>query len=93
MKTPSSKPTRWCMPVCGLVLAGLLSACGASSNYDEPAPPPVVVDDTKVPASATVSVSAYASYTGSLAKSETKSPLDVNAVVPPTSETEAPMPM
>jgi hypothetical protein len=91
MKTPliRPKPTRWFAAACGLALAGLLSACGSSSNYDEPVP--VVVDDTKVPASATVSVSAYASYAGSLAKSETKTPLDVNAVVPPTSETDIPV--
>jgi hypothetical protein len=89
MKIPQSSPTRMLVVVFGLALAGLLSACGSSSNYDEPVP--VVVDNTKVPASATVSTGAYASYAGSLAKSETKSPLDVSAVVPPTSETEVPM--
>jgi len=65
----------------------LLAACGDDSA-DVPAPPP---DANEVPASATASSMAYTQYTGSLAKSETASPLDVSKVAPPTSETEAPL--
>ncbi len=60
----------------------LLAACGDS------------VDDTlvsnEVPASAMESSRAYAAYVGSLAKDDTATPLEVNNVKAPTTETEEP---
>ena len=67
-------------------LAATLAACGDSPPDAEVTPP----ESTEVPASATASTRAYATYTGSLAPSETGSPLDVSKVTPPTSETEEP---
>lgn len=67
----------------------LLAACGDNpADAPETPPPPV----TEVPASATVSATAYTQYAASLQPSETASPLGVNLVAtPPTSETEAPV--
>lgn len=73
----------------GVVL--LLAACGDSPNAELPAPP--VASSNEVPASATASVASYAQYAGSLPKSETGAPLDISKVVPPTSETELPVPV
>ena len=73
-----------------LILSGLaaaLAACGDSPSDTVVAPPA----STEVPASATASTRAYATYTGSLAPSETGSPLDVSKVTPPTSESEDPL--
>ena len=67
-------------------LATTLAACGDSPATDEVTPPA----SGEVPASATASTRAYATYTGSLAPSETGSPLDVSKVTPPTSESEEP---
>ena len=67
-------------------LAGALAACGDSPSDAVDAPP----GSTEVPASATASTRAYATYTGSLAPSETGAPLDVTKVTPPTSESEEP---
>jgi hypothetical protein len=72
-------------------VAVLLAGCGDSPSADLPAPP--VAASNEVPASATVSVASYAQYAGSLPKSETGEPLDVSKVVPPTSETELPVPV
>jgi uncharacterized lipoprotein YajG len=68
----------------------LLAACGDNPS-DSPAAPPAASNE--VPASATASATAYSQYAGSLAKSETEEPLDVRKVTPPTSETEAPLPI
>ena len=73
-----------------LILSGLaaaLAACGDNPSDTVVAPPA----STEVPASATASTRAYATYTGSLAPSETGSPLDVSKVTPPTSESEDPL--
>ncbi len=69
-----------------LGLAATLAACGDNPQTAEVTPPA----SNEVPASATVSTSAYASFAASLPKSETQDPLDVNKVTPPTSETESP---
>ena len=66
----------------------LLAACGDNPADAPEAPPPA---STEVPASATASPMAYSQYAGSLPKSETASPLGVNNVTPPTTETEAPV--
>jgi uncharacterized lipoprotein YajG len=69
-----------------LGLTAALAACGDSPQTAEVTPPA----SNEVPASATASSRAYASFTGSLAKSDTQAPLDVSKVTPPTSETEEP---
>jgi uncharacterized lipoprotein YbaY len=66
----------------------LLAACGDNPADAPETPPP---EATEVPASATVSATAYAQYAASLQASETARPLGVNNVTPPTSETEAPV--
>jgi hypothetical protein len=73
----------------GLGLCALLAACGDSPETAEP--PPAAANE--VPASATTSSRAYAAYAGSLVASDTREPLDVNKVTPPTSETESPEPI
>ena len=69
-----------------LAAAVLLAACADNPEMAAPTPPLA----SEVPASATASVSAYTSFAASLAPSETQSPLGVNHLVPPTSETEKP---
>ena len=71
-----------------LALCAGLAACGGDSS-DEPAPAVA----SEVPASATVSTAAYTQFAGSLVKTETGQPLEVNKVVPPTSETDEPLPV
>ena len=71
-----------------LLIAGsalLLVACGGGSG-DETDPQA----SNKVPASATVSVASYTQYTAGLLSSEWQQPVDVEGVIPPTSETAAP---
>ena len=69
-----------------LGLTAALAACGDSPQTAEVTPPA----SNEVPASATASPRAYASFAASLTKSDTQDPLDVNKVTPPTSETEEP---
>lgn len=79
--------------LCALMLAAGLSACGGSDDTPAPmppAPPPPVVSN-EVPASATASPLAYSQYAGSLVASDIAEPLDVDKVVPPTSETDEPI--
>jgi hypothetical protein len=77
-------------PLLLLACALALSAC---SDNPEPVPPPAgtpAQNGGEVPASATASTSAYVGYASSLQPSETDEPLGVNAVTPPTSETDEP---
>jgi uncharacterized lipoprotein YmbA len=67
-----------------LCTALALAACGSNSYEDTTAPP---VTTNEVPASATASVASYTQYASSLPRSESGEPLNVNKVVPPTSET------
>jgi uncharacterized lipoprotein YajG len=69
-----------------LGLAAALAACSDSPQEAEVTPPA----SNEVPASATVSTRAYATFAASLAPSDTTAPLDVNKVTPPTSEWEEP---
>jgi len=68
----------------------LLAACGGGST-EEPAP--MAQEPTEVPASASVSTTAFVNYAGTLASSETKEPLDITKAMPPTSETDEPLPI
>lgn len=72
-------------------LALLLAACGDSTVAELTDPPQAQMQE--VPASASASVASYAQYADSLAQTETGQPLDVNKVVPPTSETDLPVPL
>jgi hypothetical protein len=71
-----------------LSLAAGLCACGGGSADDVPSPA-----SNDVPASATVSPTAYSQFVGSLVKTDTGQPLEVNQVIPPTSETAQPLPV
>jgi hypothetical protein len=80
-----------------ILTAGLLAACGGSGN-DGPLDPPVspappAPPTGAVPPSAWASITAYFTYVGSLVLSDRDTPLEVNAVVPPTSETALPLPV
>jgi ABC-type glycerol-3-phosphate transport system substrate-binding protein len=72
----------------GLAVVATLSACGGGSGAP-PAAAPASAGD--VPASATASPAAYTQFVKSLPSDETGQPLDVQAVTPPTSETDAPV--
>jgi hypothetical protein len=81
------KPT-----LAALGLSLLLAACGDSpQDVAAPAPPPATTGD--VPNTALVTATAYSQFAASLVKTETGKPLEVNGVVPPTSETDAPIPV
>ena len=69
----------------------LLAACSDRPLAELPDPPQA--NSNEVPASASASVASYTQYASSLAKTETGQPLDVSKVVPPTSETELPLPV
>jgi ABC-type glycerol-3-phosphate transport system substrate-binding protein len=71
-----------------LALSAGLAACGGGSSSGRP---PTATNE--VPASATASPTAYSQYIGSLTKTETGRPLNVNRVEAPTSETELPLPV
>ena len=71
-----------------LALSVGLAACGG--GYSVEAAP---MAPNEVPAGATVSPASYGQYVGSPFKTETGQPLDVNNVVPPTSETDLPVPV
>ncbi len=73
-----------------LAAALLLAACGDSPQADDP---PAQVSSSDVPASALGSTTAYSQFAASLAKTETGKPLEINGVVPPTSETADPIPV
>ena len=67
-------------------LLSLLAACGGGGSGP--------VDTTaanEVPASATASPEAYSRYVGSLATDDRAEPLNVENVVPPTSESAEPI--
>ena len=67
-----------------LALVSLLAACG--DNPEDAG----AASSNQVPASATASTMAWTQFAASLRNSETQSPLEVNNVTPPTSETESP---
>jgi ABC-type glycerol-3-phosphate transport system substrate-binding protein len=71
-----------------LAAALLLAACGGGSP--EPAPPPSGND---VPSAATASPTAFVTWTGEIPASDTREPLRVEGAMPPTSETEEPLPV
>jgi hypothetical protein len=68
----------------------LLAACGGSDRSEAVAEPAVI--DT-VPASASASPLAYTEFARALVASETAPPLQMDAVAPPTSESDAPLPL
>lgn len=71
----------------------LLAGCG-DSPQDVAAPAPAPQASTgDVPASALGTTTAYSQFAASLVKTETGKPLEVNGVVPPTSETADPIPV
>lgn len=81
-----------------LIATGLalgLTACGGDDDHpvEMPVTPVTPTAPAEVPASATVSTTAYRTYAASLVNSETATPLDVNKVVAPTSETEVAQPI
>jgi hypothetical protein len=76
-------------PLLIIALAGgLLTACGGSSDE-----PPVAVDERVVPTSATASPVAYTDYVATRPLEEAFEPLVVQAVVPPVSDVDEPLPL
>ncbi len=75
-----------------VLTAGLLAACGGSDDIHAPVDPPAPPSGS-VPPSAWASIMAYVSYVGSLVATETGTPLTVDDVNPPTSETALPSPV
>lgn len=75
----------------GLSMTLLLAACG-DNPQELPAPQPQA-STGGVPASALGSSTAFSQFAASLAKTESGPPLDINGVVPPTSETADPIPV
>lgn len=75
-----------------LAMTLLLVACG-DSPQDVAAPAPTPASTGDVPASALGTATAYSQFAASLTKTETGKPLEVNGVVPPTSETADPIPV
>ena len=73
------------------LLLNLLAACGGGGGGADSTDSNSADDGRRVPASALVSASAFSSYTGSLARTETGDGLWVNEMVAPTSESEAPL--
>ena len=82
------KPTLAAM---GLAMSLLLAACG-NNPQDEVAPQPQA-STGDVPATALATATAYSQFAASLMKTETGKPLEVNGVMPPTSETADPIPV
>jgi hypothetical protein len=84
-----------------LVATVVLAGCFSSDDHVEeapPAPPPVtpvppVPPTGAVPPGATASIEAFVAFLVGLMRSETAAPLTVDGVVPPTSETAAPVPV
>lgn len=66
---------------------GLLTACGGSDD------PPVAVDERVVPTSATASPVAYTDYVATRPLEDALEPLVVQAVVPPVSDVDEPLPL
>ena len=67
-----------------LAAVTLLAACGDNPEDADAA------SSNQVPASATASTMAWTQFAASLRNSETQSPLEVNNVTPPTSESDPP---
>jgi hypothetical protein len=70
-------------------LAAGLAACGGSGGGDTPP----VADSNTVPATATASAEAFTGYAAGLAEDDRREPLNVDGLVPPTSETAEPLPV
>ena len=66
-----------------LAAVTLLAACGDNPEDADAA-------SNQVPASATASTMAWTQFAASLRNSDTQSPLEVNNVTPPTSESDPP---
>jgi hypothetical protein len=74
--------------IAGVVVTALLVACGGGGGGS--------ADDNSVPATATESTAAYTDFTVALAAtpSESADPLNLDSVaMPPTSETDDPVPL
>ena len=67
-----------------LAAVSLLAACGDNPQDADAA------SGNQVPASATASTSAWSQFAASLRNSETETPLGVNNVTPPISESDPP---
>ena len=77
--------------VMAIAAALLLTACGGGNGDDVAADTAEPQAVNEVPASALATVTSFAEYTGSLGLSDTGAPMDISKVVPPTSETAAPI--
>lgn len=70
-----------------VALALALAACGSNGGGDDAAAEAA----TQVPASAGANVATYVGYVGSLPADDEREPLGVDAVEPPTSDSEEPL--
>jgi|GEM_PF-6163887 len=76
------------------VLSLGLAGCGGGSDsitLNSPQNPPGAFDE--VPAAAKASPAGYTTFASGLRQTETALPLDISQTQPPTSETEAPLPI
>jgi len=77
-----------------LGLCLLLGACGDSPQEVAAAPPlPASPNASDLPNLALTSATAFSQFAASLPKTEVGQPLNVNGIVPPTSETADPIPV
>lgn len=75
------------MTLAGALALALLAGCGGGGDGEGDA----MAGAREVPASALVSARAYAEFAGSQKADDRADPLEVDRVVPPTSETDEPV--
>jgi hypothetical protein len=73
-----------------LCLSAALVGCGGSSAGEEPV---AVVAEDPIPTSAVASPEAFSRFAAGLADADSSEPLNVDNLVPPTSETAEPDPV
>ncbi len=70
--------------------AALLAACGDNPGQPNAEPPPAA---NEVPAEANASPAAFVAWMDRQPESDTREPLGVEGAMPPTSETDEPVPL
>lgn len=76
------------LPFVGLLLTGLLAACGGGGEGEAAKP---VAQATALPAAATDSAEAFARYAALVDQDDRAEPFSLEGVEPPTSDTTEPI--